>query len=88
MIMVLIDVISTATRISRRSSLIAIKTNADMGMAHSSKMALIDKLLPKLQEEGHRVLIFSPFVIMLDLMQELLELKKYKFTRVDGGLLV
>ena len=36
----------------------------------SGKMVLIDKLLPKLQAEGHRVLIFSQFVMMIDILEE------------------
>lgn len=34
----------------------------------SGKMVLLDKLLPKLRREGHKVLIFSQFVKMLDLI--------------------
>ena len=34
----------------------------------SGKMVLLDKLLPKLRAEGHKVLIFSQFVKMLDLI--------------------
>ena len=29
---------------------------------HSGKMVLLDKILPKLRSEGHRVLIFSQFI--------------------------
>ena len=32
----------------------------------SGKYVLLDKLLPKLKTEGHRVLIFSQMVKMLD----------------------
>lgn len=38
-------------------------------------MVLIDKLLPKLQREGHKVLIFSQMVRMLDLLEEYCEVK-------------
>jgi len=34
----------------------------------SGKMVLLDKPLPKLRAEGHKVLIFSQFVKMLDLI--------------------
>ena len=36
----------------------------------SGKMVLIDKLLPKLKREGHKVLIFSQMVRMLDVLEE------------------
>ena len=37
-------------------------------VAISGKMVLLDKLLPKLAREGHKVLIFSQFVMMLNLL--------------------
>jgi SNF2 family DNA or RNA helicase len=48
------------------------------------KLVLLDKLLPKLKSSGSRVLIFSQFVIMLDILQDYLVLRGYKFARVDG----
>ena len=35
-------------------------------------MVLLDKLLPKLKREGHRVLIFSQFTKLLDLIERAL----------------
>ena len=43
---------------------------ADFLIKGSGKLVLLDKLLPRLREEGHRVLIFSQFKIMLDLIEE------------------
>ena len=51
----------------------------------SGKMVLLDKLLPKLQRQGHRVLIFSQFRIMLDIIEDYLLLKRYSYDRVDGA---
>ena len=42
----------------------------DMLVNGSGKLILLDKLLPRLKEEGHRVLIFSQFKIMLDILEE------------------
>ena len=50
----------------------------------SGKMVLLDKLLPKLKAEGHKVLIFSQMVRMLDLIGEFCEYRKYKHERLDG----
>ncbi|QQP37777.1 Uncharacterized protein FKW44_018168, partial [Caligus rogercresseyi] len=50
----------------------------------SGKMVLLDKLLPKLKEGGHRVLIFSQMVKMLDILEDYLIRKKYAFERIDG----
>ena len=56
-------------------------------LTHSSgKMVLLDKLLPKLKENGHRVLIFSQMVKMLDLLEDYLIKKKYAFERIDGSI--
>lgn len=50
----------------------------------SGKMVLLDKLLPKLKSEGHKVLIFSQMVKMLDLIEEFCECRKYNMERLDG----
>lgn len=51
----------------------------------SGKMVLIDKLLPKLKDGGHKVLIFSQMVRVLDLLEELLRLNRYRYERLDGS---
>ena len=54
----------------------------------SGKMVLLDKLLPRLRQRGHKVLIFSQFAMMLDLIEEYLSLKVPvlgTYQRVDGG---
>ena len=38
----------------------------------SGKLVLIDKLLPKLKLDGHKVLIFSQMVRVLDIIEEFL----------------
>lgn len=50
----------------------------------SGKMVLLDKLLPKLLKEGHKVLIFSQMVKMLDLLSEYCEMRDFRFERLDG----
>lgn len=42
-------------------------------------------MLPKLKREGHRVLIFSQFVIMLDVLQEYLHIRGHRYLRLDGS---
>ena len=53
----------------------------------SGKMVLLDKLLPKLKAGGHKVLIFSQFAMMLDLLEDYLLLSRPTlggYQRVDG----
>jgi len=51
----------------------------------SSKMQLLDKLLPKLFEQKHRVLIFSQMVRLLDILETYIRLKGWNYERLDGG---
>lgn len=50
----------------------------------SGKMIFVDKLLQKLKKEGKKVLIFSQMVKVLDIIEEYLQIKKYRFQRIDG----
>ncbi|KAI5369922.1 Putative chromo/chromo shadow domain, helicase, Helicase superfamily 1/2, ATP-binding protein [Septoria linicola] len=50
----------------------------------SGKMMLLDQLLTKMKKDGHRVLIFSQMVKMLDLLGDYLQLRGYQFQRLDG----
>ena len=50
----------------------------------SGKMMLLDQLLNKLKKDGHRVLIFSQLVSMLDIMGEYLKTRGHEFQRLDG----
>ena len=52
----------------------------------SGKLILLDKLLTRLKQTGHRVLIFSQMVRMLDILAEYLQLKRYSFQRLDGSI--
>ncbi len=42
-------------------------------------------MLKKLFENGHRVLIFSQYVIVLDVLEDYLDYRGYKFERIDGS---
>ena len=44
-----------------------------MLIASSGKLVLIDKLLPRLKEGGHRILLFSQMKMVLNLVQRYLE---------------
>jgi SNF2 family DNA or RNA helicase len=47
-------------------------------------VVLLDKLLPKLRQEGHKILVFSQMVKMLDLISEYCEFRDFKYERLDG----
>jgi len=50
------------------------------------KLELLIKMLHKLKETGHRVLIFSQMTKMLDLLEDFMEYCGYKYERIDGGI--
>lgn len=50
----------------------------------SAKLQLLEILLPKLKERGHRVLIFSQFLNMLDIMEDFLDGLELAHQRLDG----
>jgi superfamily II DNA or RNA helicase len=74
-----VDIRETANVVTRLERL-------EVMIALSGKMVLLDKLLPKLKAEGHRVLIFSQFKSMLTLIEELLLGRGYKYERIDGSI--
>ena len=51
----------------------------------SGKLLLLDKLLLRFREKGDRVLIFSQMVSMLNLLEDYLQLKRFPYQRLDGG---
>ncbi|KAG4047419.1 Chromodomain-helicase-DNA-binding protein 6 [Phytophthora cactorum] len=50
------------------------------------KMVLIDKLLPRLNDGGHKVLIFSQMVRVLDIIEDYLRYCGYLYERLDGNI--
>lgn len=51
----------------------------------AGKMAYLEVLLEKLKAEDHRVLIYFQMTKMIDLMEEYLTFKNYKYLRLDGS---
>ncbi|KAK5164948.1 uncharacterized protein LTR77_009613 [Saxophila tyrrhenica] len=64
--------------------------NVSHGMSHrnlvdaSSKLKILELLLPRLKERGHRVLIFSQFLDMLDCVEDFLDGMELQYQRIDG----
>ncbi|XP_031150635.1 chromodomain-helicase-DNA-binding protein 4a isoform X4 [Sander lucioperca] len=52
----------------------------------AGKLLLLQKMMRKLKDGGHRVLIFSQMTKMLDLLEDFLENEGYKYERIDGGI--
>ena len=50
----------------------------------SAKLQFLELMLPKLKERGHRVLIFSQFLDMLDICEDFLDGMQMAYQRLDG----
>ena len=50
-------------------------------IAEAGKLKILDELLPKLKEDGHRVLIFSQFTMILDILEEYLTIRGRTYLR-------
>ncbi|KAF7339801.1 Chromatin remodeling factor mit1 [Mycena venus] len=51
----------------------------------SAKLRFLKVLLPKLKARGHRVLLFSQFVIALNVIEDFLNGEGHRFLRLDGN---
>uniref|UniRef100_A0A672LIT2 DNA helicase n=1 Tax=Sinocyclocheilus grahami TaxID=75366 RepID=A0A672LIT2_SINGR len=51
----------------------------------SGKFALLTKVLARLKEKGDRVVLFSQFTMMLDIVEILLKHLDHQFVRLDGS---
>ena len=51
----------------------------------SSKLLMLDKLLPKLAARGSRVLLFSQFTSALDVIEDYCSMRRWEAVRLDGG---
>ena len=54
-------------------------------LSGSGKLMLLDQLLLRFREKGDRVLIFSQMVMMLNLLEDYMQLKRFPYQRLDGG---
>ncbi|KAK0184817.1 P-loop containing nucleoside triphosphate hydrolase protein [Armillaria mellea] len=60
-------------------------TNGEHVVASSSKMIAIDKILADVLPKGERVIIFSQWTGMLDLLEDFMTLRNIRFARLDGS---
>ncbi|TMW56968.1 hypothetical protein Poli38472_002893 [Pythium oligandrum] len=51
----------------------------------SGKTVLLDKMLTKFRAEKKKILIFSQFKIMLDIIEDLCQMRGYSIERMDGS---
>lgn len=57
----------------------------EMLVGASGKLQLLEKLLPRLKQGGHRVLLFSQMTKMLDILEDFLNFLGFVYCRMDGS---
>uniref|UniRef100_A0A0N4ZIG7 Helicase ATP-binding domain-containing protein n=1 Tax=Parastrongyloides trichosuri TaxID=131310 RepID=A0A0N4ZIG7_PARTI len=57
----------------------------DSKFLESAKIDALEKLLPEIKEKGQKILIFSQFTMLLDILEVYLEIRGYHFKRLDGS---
>ncbi|XP_017797853.1 PREDICTED: lymphocyte-specific helicase-like, partial [Habropoda laboriosa] len=50
----------------------------------SGKLLVLDSMLAKLKKQRHKVLLFSTMTKILDIIEDYLSLRNYKYVRLDG----
>ncbi|XP_017755570.1 PREDICTED: lymphoid-specific helicase-like [Eufriesea mexicana] len=50
----------------------------------SGKLLVLDAMLARLKKRGHRVLLFTTMTMILDIIEDYLSLRNYKYIRLDG----
>ncbi|KAJ3201898.1 putative DNA helicase ino80 [Clydaea vesicula] len=54
-------------------------------ITQSGKIQVLEKMLPLLKAENHRILMYFQMTKMIDLMEEYLTFRKYSYLRLDGS---
>lgn len=54
-------------------------------IAASGKLRMLDRLLARLIEKGHRAVVFSQYTATLDVIDDVLRFRGIRFCRLDGG---
>ena len=61
-----------------------LNTSNDLLWRTAGKFELLDRILPKYQKTGHRVLMFFQMTAIMDIMEDFLRYRDIKYLRLDG----
>ena len=61
------------------------KTNNDLLWRTAGKFELLDRMLPKFQATGHRILMFFQMTQIMNIMEDFLRLRGMEYLRLDGA---
>ncbi|KZC11055.1 Lymphoid-specific helicase [Dufourea novaeangliae] len=51
----------------------------------SGKLLVLDAMFTKLKSQGHKILLFSTMTTLLDMIENYLSMRTYKYVRLDGS---
>ena len=51
----------------------------------SGKFALLDRMLCRLHEDGHQVLVFSQMTAVLNILEDYMRYRNWRYCRIDGS---
>merc|ERR1712098_188400 len=54
-------------------------------ICESGKFQMLDDMLPQMHANGDRILIFTQFVIVLDILEQYLRIRGHTYLRLDGS---
>lgn len=61
------------------------KSTNDLLWRTAGKFELLDRVIPKFQATGHRILVFFQMTQIMDIMEDFLRLRGVQYLRLDGG---
>jgi ATP-dependent helicase STH1/SNF2 len=50
----------------------------------AGKFELLDRILPKFKQSGHRILMFFQMTQIMDIMEDFMRFRGYQYLRLDG----
>ena len=67
-------------------------TGIHLGTSHpqllvraSGKFSLLDRMLTRLHRDGHQVLVFSQMTAVLNILEDYMHFRQWKYCRIDGN---
>jgi DNA helicase INO80 len=78
------NMLPNATHVKERYTEITVPSMSRF-VSDCGKLAKLDALLKELKEGGHRVLLYFQMTRMIDMMEEYLTYRNYKYCRLDGS---
>ena len=81
---IILDALLKLRQVCCHPSLVKLKTTGK-AYKHGSKLKMLQEMLPSMIEEGRKILIFSQFTEMLELIESMIIEEKYTYVKLTGS---